>query len=72
MADKEINAYVMSLKEIEEKQIMACDVLCILPYPIDDNKAPYVDPEYDSKQRIIYFRPGRETKYFKNITKKEE
>jgi hypothetical protein len=54
----------MSEKELADKKIMAYDTLCILPYPITGGEAPYVNPEYDSHMRIVYFIPGRENKYF--------
>ena len=65
-SDIEPLGYVMSLAEMEERQILACDIMQMLPYPVSGgNLVSILDCSFDSRQRIIFFIPGREAKYVK-------
>jgi hypothetical protein len=60
----------MSLAEMNEKNIMACDILSMFQLPMQDYSYSGISPtikesDFDSSQRMVYFIPGRETKYVK-------
>ena len=58
--------HVMTLGEMEELQVQACDILCMTPYPLNRNSLlNMLDTTNDTQQRMVYFIPGREAKYVK-------
>lgn len=57
--DMEPIGYVMTLDEMKERQVLACDIFCMLHYPVPGSTLPRIlNDEFDSKQRIIFFIPG--------------
>ena len=57
--------YVMTLAEMERKQVLACDILNMYQYPMGNITPTLKDSDYDSCRRIVFFIPGRESKYVK-------
>lgn len=57
--------HVMTLSELEEKQVLACDILNMYQYPMGNIRPTLKDSDYDSCRRIVFFIPGRESKYVK-------
>lgn len=65
-AIKRNSCCIMSLEEIEGRNIQACDILCMIKYPlVSANLVGMLDSDFDSGQRLIFFIPGREAKYVK-------
>ena len=60
-----IQGYLMSLAEMKEKNVQACDILQMLQFPFITLTPNQSDSGFDSKRRLIYFIPGREAKYVK-------
>ena len=60
-----IQGHLMTLDQIDEAQMQVCDILSMLQYPISGLPPTLKDSDFDSGMRMVYFIPGRETKYVK-------
>lgn len=60
-----IQGHLMSLNEIFDKGVLASDILYMTQYPISGLPPTLKDSDFDLGQRMVYFIPGRETKYVK-------
>lgn len=58
---------ILTLKEIDDLQIDIADTVCIMPYPFSSDDPPFINFEYDSKMRMVWFIPGREKKYINKM-----
>lgn len=57
--------HVMTLTDMEEKQVLACDILNMYQHPIGNVAPTLKDSDYDSCRGILFFIPGRESNYVK-------
>jgi hypothetical protein len=66
--NKALEGHLMTLSEMEELKIEACDILYMthnLGMHFDHKVPTITDADHDTGRRIVYFIPGKESKYFK-------